>query len=214
MQLIAVMKINLPNQITIARLFIAIIFFVCLSQFSIRDELPKIWLLDVSAALFIIAAISDAIDGYLARKHNQITSFGRILDPVVDKVLVCGAYIFLAGDGFVNPAGDKVSDVAIWMVVLIIGRELLVTSLRGFTEAEGQSFGANVYGKTKMVLQSITVVWVLLTVAHPEGLLGYALFQTGRPIMVYLTVVVTLLSMISYLRAARGALLQTSVEPQ
>jgi len=204
------MKINLPNQITIARLVIAIIFFVCLAQFSMGEAEPRMWLLDVSAVLFLIAAITDAIDGYLARKHNQVTSFGRIIDPFVDKVLVCGAYIFLAGEGFVDVDGVKVSDVALWMVVVIVGRELLVTGLRGFTEAQGQSFGANVYGKVKMVLQSVTVVWVLVTVAHPEGLFGLAFFQTGRPVMVWATVVVTILSMLSYIWSARSALLHTS----
>ncbi len=200
-------KINLPNQITLARLVVAIIFFVCLAQFDAREPVRNVALLDACAILFVIAALSDAVDGYLARKHNQITSFGRVFDPFVDKLLVIGAYIFLAGDGFVDTAGRQISDVAGWMVVVILGRELLVTSLRGVTEASGQDFSANLHGKAKMLLQSITVGWILFTLAHPEGL---ALCAKLRPALVYLTVIVTILSGVSYLRMARGVLSQTS----
>ncbi len=200
-------RINLPNQITLARLAMAIVFFVCLAQFDGRGPDREGRLLDVCAALFIVAAITDVIDGYLARKHNQITSFGRVFDPFVDKILVIGAYIFLAGDGFVDANGHKVSDVDGWMVVVILGRELLVTSLRGVTEASGQDFSANVHGKVKMLLQSFTVGWILFTVAHPVGL---ATCVQLRPALVYLTVIVTILSGVPYLQMARGVLSQTS----
>jgi CDP-diacylglycerol---glycerol-3-phosphate 3-phosphatidyltransferase len=199
------MKINLPNQITIGRLFLAVIFFVCLEQYDART--PKSWLLDLSAALFIIAALTDIVDGYLARKHNQVTSFGRVIDPFVDKILVLGAYIFLAGEGFIDAAGHKVTDISLWMVVVILGRELLVTSLRGVTEAGGGSFAANLHGKAKMVLQSITVGWILLSVAHPDTL---AFFARTRLPLIYLMIVVTMLSGFSYVHTARAMLSETS----
>lgn len=204
-------RINLPNQITILRLFLSVIFFVCLAQFEARTNPPRLWLLDVAAGLFFIAALSDIVDGYLARKHNQVTSFGRVIDPFVDKILVIGGYAFLAGDGFVDAHGLKVSNVAVWMVVVILGRELLVTSLRGVSEAGGKSFGANAYGKAKMVLQSVTVIWVLVTLAHPQGFFGHPFFVYGRMVMLYLTVAVTFLSMFPYLWSARSVLAQTSV---
>jgi CDP-diacylglycerol--glycerol-3-phosphate 3-phosphatidyltransferase len=116
------MKINLPNQITLGRLILAVVFFVLLAQFDIQH--PRIWLLDLCFALFIVAALTDWLDGYLARKHNQVTAFGRVLDPFVDKVLVCGTFVFLAGPAFVNDAGRNVTYVAPWMVVLILGRGL------------------------------------------------------------------------------------------
>ncbi len=202
------MRINLPNQITIARLLVAIVFFVCLAQFSAQAPEPRLWLLDVCAALFFVAGLTDIVDGYLARKQNQETSFGRVIDPFVDKMLVIGAYVFLAGDGFVDQSGLKVSDVAGWMVVVILGRELLVTSLRGVTEASGQAFAATVYGKVKMFVQSTAVMWVLLTLAH-RGLPAFLI--ACRPLVVYLAVVVTVLSVIPYLRMARGVLMHTSV---
>ena len=200
------MKVNLPNQITIGRLIMSIVFFACLAQFDARA--PELWLLDLSVVLFLIAALTDVLDGYLARKHNQETSFGRVIDPFVDKLLVIGAYIFLAGDGFVDADGKKLSDVAGWMVVVILGREFLVTSLRGVTEASGQAFAATVYGKAKMFLQSTTVVWVLLTVAHPDAV---AFAVVCRPYLVYATVAVTFLSVLPYLRMARAVLAEMSV---
>lgn len=202
------MRINLPNQITLARLALSIVFFICLAQFNARQEPLRLWLLDVSAALFIVAGLSDIVDGYLARKHNQVTSFGRVLDPFVDKILVIGAYVFLAGDRFLDAAGAKISDVAPWMVVVILGRELLVTSLRGEKESSGESFGATFYGKAKMALQSTTVGWILLTLAHPGA---PAVFAALRPWLVYLTVIVTALSLLPYLKAARSVLSQTTV---
>ncbi len=202
------MRINLPNQITIARLFGAVVFFICLAQFDASVPHPRWRLLDVSAGLFFIAAISDIIDGYLARKRNQVTSFGRVIDPFVDKVLVIGGYIFLAGNGFTDRSGFQISYVTPWMVVVILGRELLVTSLRGTTEASGQPFGANVYGKVKMALQSTTVVWLLITLAHREAM--FTLLQVGR-MLLYATVAVTALSALPYLWRARGVLAQTSV---
>ncbi len=92
--------------------------------------------------------------------------------------------------------------------MVIMGRELLVTSLRGVTEATGKSFAANAYGKAKMALQSVTIVWVILTVAHP---LLIPICTYLRPFMVYLTVVVTFLSAIPYLHMARGVLSQMAV---
>lgn len=202
------LRINLPNQITLFRLVLAVVFFVCLAQFDARA--PRYGLLQASYVIFVIAALSDILDGYLARKHNQITSFGRVIDPFVDKILVIGAYAFLAGDGFVDQDGLKISDVSVWMVVVILGRELLVTSLRGVTEASGKSFAANAYGKAKMFLQTFTATWAMVTLAHPDAWPGLPFFTVGREVLLYVTVTVTTLSMIPYLWSARGILSQTS----
>ena len=203
-------KINLPNQITILRLILSVIFLVFLAQFQVKIHPAEgSHLLDFCAVLFLVAALTDALDGYLARKHNQVTSFGRICDPFVDKILVIGAWVFLAGDGFTAANGEKISHVQSCMLVLILGRALLVTSLRGVTEAGGKAFGANLYGKIKMVLQSTTVAWILLTLTHPHAL---AIFVPFRLTLVWATVIVTFVSVIPYLVSARGILSQTSVE--
>jgi CDP-diacylglycerol--glycerol-3-phosphate 3-phosphatidyltransferase len=100
--------------------------------------------------LFLIAVGTDWLDGYYARKYNQITTLGRILDPFADKVIVCGTFIFL-----VTTRGMLADPLLLqaWMVVVIVGRELLVTALRSFLEERGSDFSANLSGKLKMVLQ-------------------------------------------------------------
>jgi len=193
---------NLPNQITIARLLLAIVLCVFLVQYDAREPATGAWMLDAAFWIFIVAAISDILDGYLARTYNQITSFGRIIDPFVDKILVGGAFILLVGRNFVGADGRNVTGVEAWMVVLIIGRELLVTSLRGVSEAQGRQYAAKIYGKIKMVVQSVTVPWILISLTHFD----WPWWITGRTVMIWATVIVTTLSMVSYLLDARHVL--------
>lgn len=137
---------NLPNQLTAARLGLAIVLFV-LIEFHLW-----IW----CAVVFAVAAFTDWLDGYLARKLDLGSTLGRNLDPLVDKVLVCGAYIFLL------PVAD--SGLLPWMVTLVVARELIITGLRGFLESMNVVFGADWLGKIKMVLQCaalLAIFWVL-----------------------------------------------------
>ncbi len=198
------MRINLPNQITIGRLILAVVFFVLLSRYDQRS--PSASLLDVCFAIFVVAAVTDALDGYLARRQNQVTNLGRILDPLVDKVLVCGAFAFFASDIFVNAVGENVTGVAPWMVVLIFGREFLVTGLRGFSESRGQSYEAALSGKLKMVSQSVTAGVVLLVVAHALPASDGSTAVWIMKALVWLTVVVTALSMLQYLIRSKDVL--------
>jgi CDP-diacylglycerol--glycerol-3-phosphate 3-phosphatidyltransferase len=133
---------NLPNQLTFLRLILAVVMFCLISW--------ELYL--ASFVLFVIAAGTDWLDGYFARKYGQVTTLGRILDPFADKVIVCGTFIFLVS----VPALHEVSwGVRPWMVVVIVGRELLVTALRSFLEDQGADFSAKISGKLKMVLQCI-----------------------------------------------------------
>lgn len=198
------MRINLPTQITLGRLVLAMVFFVLLAQFNVRE--PKVWLLDACIALFIIAAGTDWLDGYLARRRNEVTAFGRVLDPFVDKVLVCGTFVFLAGSGFVDTDGRLATGFQPWMAVLVLGRELLVTGLRGFSESHGIALGANAYGKAKMVLQSVTAPVVMFVVAHGNSLPGERFWSVTGITLVWLTVAVTTLSMLPYLFRSRDVL--------
>ena len=158
------MRINLPNQITLGRLIMAVVFFALLSRYDQR--VPSTTLLDVCFGIFVVAVLTDMLDGYLARRQNQVTSLGRILDPLVDKVLLCGAFACFSSDLFVDAAGENVTGVRPWMVVLIFGREFLVTGLRGFSESQGESYAATFSGKLKMISQSVTAGVVLVVVAH------------------------------------------------
>ena len=203
------LRINLPNQITIGRLVLTIAFCVVLAGYDVREHDADAWRLPVAFVLFVVSGLSDILDGYLARKHNQETSFGRMLDPFVDKVLVCGAFIFLAGDGFVDEHGVILSGVTAWMVVVIVGRELLVTGLRGFSEASGKNFAATVYGKVKMLVQSLTVGGLLIWFAWLRGAGdGWVWFLTLCKVFVWITVITTALSALFYLGRAKGILLE------
>ncbi|QDT64429.1 CDP-diacylglycerol--glycerol-3-phosphate 3-phosphatidyltransferase [Calycomorphotria hydatis] len=175
---------NLPNLITISRLIASFVLFVLMS-------VTNAWL--VCTVLFVVAVITDAIDGYLARKWNQITVLGRILDPFVDKIIVCGSFIFLLA---VNIDPDKNSGVTAWMVIIVIGREMFVTGLRSFLEKEGLDFSADVIGKVKMVLQSIAVA-VSMTSLSPvfADVAGYIL---ARDLLLWSTAAFTAYSGIAY----------------
>ncbi len=196
---------NLPNQITLARLILAVLFFILISRFNVREPDPAI--LDVCLTLFIVACLTDWLDGYLARRNNQVTALGRVLDPFVDKVLVCGAFVFFAGAGFVDSDGRNVTAVAPWMVVVIVGRELLVTGLRGFSEAQGRPFAADVFGKIKTITQMVTASVIMLCVAHAPPDETRSLFAGAGEVLLWLTIVTTSFSGLNYVYKARNVLL-------
>ena len=133
---------NLPNQLTSLRLILSVVLFGLISGEHYI----------AAFVLFLVAVGTDWLDGYYARKFNQVTTLGRILDPFADKVIVCGTFIFL----LVAPGmRDAPLGLRAWMVVVIVGRELLVTALRSFLEEKGSDFSANMSGKLKMVLQCV-----------------------------------------------------------
>lgn len=138
---------TLPNQITILRFVLAIVVFVCLelSQYT------------CATVLFVIAASSDWIDGYVARRYGLITRLGRIIDPFVDKFIVCGVFIYLSA--------MPQSGIPPWLAVLVMARELIVTALRGEIEGRGGDFSAQWSGKWKMAIQCITATVGMATVA-------------------------------------------------
>ncbi|MEL7498131.1 MAG: CDP-diacylglycerol--glycerol-3-phosphate 3-phosphatidyltransferase [Planctomycetota bacterium] len=144
---------NVPNQISAARLVLAFVFF---------GLMP--WKLYWAAlAVFVLAAGTDWIDGWYARKYDMVTKLGRILDPFCDKVLICGAYILLAVE--MAPAFPWYAKVAGWMAVVVVGRELLVTVLRSMIEGAGGDFSAKMAGKLKMWFQCIAVGACLVALA-------------------------------------------------
>ncbi len=206
---------HIPNLLTVLRLVLAAVFFVVLAFY--RYDTGVVWLLVPAIVLFIAAAVTDALDGYYARRWQVESKFGRIMDPFCDKVLVLGALVFLAGPGFtwfetyVLPSrGHRVSytehmsGVYPWMVVVMLARELLVTGIRGELEGSGHKFGANVWGKLKMILQSVVVPAVLLIVfvreSWPDANLEW--LRWTRDILVYATVIVTILSGLPYITGA------------
>lgn len=147
---------------------------------------PIIWLLSrgdregalAAAAVFALAAMSDKLDGWLARRLHQITRLGTFLDPLADKLLIVGTLIALEGRGLV-PA---------WVVVVVVARELAVTNLRAIAAARGFSIGASFYGKTKTIAQFVATFALLLVLVRPDALLfeaAYALLAAAVGLTIF-----------------------------
>jgi CDP-diacylglycerol--glycerol-3-phosphate 3-phosphatidyltransferase len=140
--------LNVPNVLTAARFVLAVVVFVLI---PLGEYLG-------ATVIFVLAAGTDWIDGWWARKYNQVTKVGRIFDPFVDKIIICGAFIFLAA--------ERGSGILPWMAVVVMGREMLVTAIRGFIEQQGGDFSAQFMGKLKMVVQCVAVVASLIALRH------------------------------------------------
>ncbi|MFN3467336.1 MAG: CDP-diacylglycerol--glycerol-3-phosphate 3-phosphatidyltransferase [Candidatus Brocadiales bacterium] len=180
---------NLPNQLTILRLFMGLLFFLVLS----------IGFFDLALAVFVTAMSTDFLDGYLARRNGQISNFGRIVDPLADKLIICGGLSLLL---FHLPL------VKPWMVITIISRELLISLLRGYAELNGVTFPSNLWGKAKMTFQSLTVALLVFVTGHDQGYWTL----TGVEGLLWFTVMLTVLSGLTYLFQA-WQFLQTRPAP-
>lgn len=174
---------NVPNQLTAARLVLSIVVFVLI---------PLKWYM-TSMIVFVVAASTDWIDGYWARRYGQVTKLGRVFDPFVDKIIICGAFILLAA--------EPTSGIAAWMAVVVVGREMLVTALRSFIEQSGGDFSAQMAGKIKMVIQCVAVVASLVALSYGERVRPDWLLVTLHG-SVWAAVVSTVYSGIGYVMAA------------
>lgn len=140
------MKLNVPNLLTIARIIITPIFLAVI----LMDTLPHRFL--IACIVFSIASITDAIDGHLARKNNQITNFGKFLDPIADKILTTSALLAFMSEGLCN----------IWIVMLILTREFAIASVRMIAATNGVVIPANIWGKIKTVSQMVFTILIML----------------------------------------------------
>ncbi len=158
---------NLPNTLTLLRIFFVPVFVAAMVQepHSVRVAGFSIGTETIALLAFLAAALTDLLDGYLARKWHQITTVGTLLDPIADKLLISAALISLV----------QVHVVPAWMVILIIGREFAIAGLRSIAAAEGYVIKASDLGKTKLVTQVIAVALGILTMGNPS-LLPYTLF--------------------------------------
>jgi CDP-diacylglycerol--glycerol-3-phosphate 3-phosphatidyltransferase len=178
--------LNLPNLITLSRLLLAFVLFVLIYMHGY-------WI--TAAVVFVLAAATDALDGYIARRYGKITALGRILDPFADKIIICGAFIFLLDKKVETETGELWSGVNAWMVIIVVAREMFVTSLRGFLEQEGKDFSASLSGKLKMVLQCVAVTASLLSL---EDRFSGEAFKLLRDVLLWSAVVVTIWSGLVY----------------
>jgi CDP-diacylglycerol--glycerol-3-phosphate 3-phosphatidyltransferase len=158
---------NLPNTLTILRIFFVPFLVAVLVEQNLRIEwrgevlVPNAFL---ALGIFLIAAATDLLDGYLARRWKQITTVGTLLDPIADKLLISAALISLV----------QIRRVPAWMVVLIIGREFAVSGLRSIAAAEGYTIQASDLGKTKMIAQVAAISMILVSIRW-EALSGFAM---------------------------------------
>jgi CDP-diacylglycerol--glycerol-3-phosphate 3-phosphatidyltransferase len=184
------MNLNLPNAVTVARIFLVpLLVVVLLTKFEgrvilgVRKEL-------VGAAIFGLASLTDWLDGYLARQRKQVTALGQIIDPLADKLLILAAFLALVQMGLA-PA---------WMVAIVIGRELAVTALRNFAYTRGVAMPASPLGKIKMVAQVTAILALILGDVYLPGLL-----VIGR-VALWIVVATALISGADYFRRFSGLL--------
>lgn len=192
-----------PNRITALRFVGACVLFAILSIFgnvSLEESKTIPWELSVAFWLFVITAATDYLDGYLARRDNLITAFGRIADPFVDKILVTGTLVFLA----VMPWSRHWFPA--WIVVVILAREFLVTAIRGYVESIGREFPADMFGKVKLVVQCFAIGIPLGVRGIDWGETLTAFWEFMAYFTVYATLVTSLGSGISYIFKTRDIL--------
>ena len=209
---------RLPNLLTIGRLVLSVVFFVLLAGVRV-GEASASYLLAAGLVVYGVAAITDVLDGYLARRWNVTSTFGRLADPIVDKVIVCGAFAMLAGRNFaaVSPEalceferrlpewvhGGMVSGVQAWMAVVLLAREFVISGIRGYSESQGIDFPATPAGKAKMFIQSAAICTILVQMAWlPEAAWAVIL----KLLLVWLTVITTLFSGLLYAKKAQKLL--------
>jgi len=181
-------QLNLPNAITLFRIFLVpVLVVVILTRFEGKE-----W---VGVGVFLVAAASDFLDGWLARRRRQVTPLGKLLDPMADKLLISGAFISLVEVG-VAPA---------WMVVVVIAREFAVTGLRAVAAERGLTIAASAWGKIKMGVQVACIVALLLSKPAAPHAVAHFAEPVGRWLL-WATLLVTVASGVDYFVAFRRVL--------
>ena len=181
------MSMNLPNQLTIFRVILIpfFVFFLLAPYFEGYGNF-------IAVAIFIIASFTDFLDGYLARKHNLVTNFGKFMDPLADKLLVSSALICLIEKGL----------LASWIVVIIISREFIISGFRLIASDNGVVIAASYWGKFKTVFQMLMVITLILNFPIPA-------FQMLGTILTYIALALTVISLADYVIKNKNVLKDT-----
>lgn len=193
------MKLNVPNKITISRIIlIPLIVFFYLADF-IPYGIGKF----VSAFIFMIAAYTDFLDGYLARKNNQVTNFGKFLDPIADKLIVFSALVLVCVDGTLPHIFSEL------VLIIMLARDFIVGAIRTVAASSNIVIAADIFGKIKTVLQdialSILLVYSGLIVLGITGIV-LEIFKWAGFVMIFLSAVASVLSGINYCVKNKGVL--------
>ena len=177
------MKMNLPNKLTILRT-VMIPFFILFLYTDWFHGYDKI----IAAVIFIAASLTDMLDGKIARKYNLVTNFGKFMDPLADKLLVCSALIALV----------DLNKIAAWVVIIIIAREFIISGFRLVASDSGIVIAASYWGKFKTVSQMIMIILLIL---HFGGI-----FAVLEQIFIWLSLALTVISLITYIWQNRSVL--------
>ena len=180
------MKMNLPNKLTILRMILVpfFVFFMLVDPSIVPYEYAK-W---IALVLFCVASITDFLDGQIARKNNLVTNFGKFMDPLADKLLVCSALIALV----------DLNKIAAWIVIIIIAREFIISGFRLIAAENGVVIAANYWGKFKTVSQMIMIILLLIDLG--------GVFDILEQIFIWLSLALTVISLITYIWQNRSVL--------
>lgn len=175
---------NLPNKLTILRVIMIpfFVFFMLAPYFEGYGNY-------IAVAIFIIASFTDFLDGYLARRDNLVTNFGKFMDPLADKLLVCSALICLVETG----------QLASWIVIIIISREFIISGFRLIASDNGVVIAASYWGKFKTVFQMIMVIMLILNIQHP-------IYHIVATVVTYIALILTVVSLIDYVLKNKNVL--------
>lgn len=179
---------NLPNKLTVLRV-IMIPFFVAFMLTDIGGEYGKY----IALVIFVVASLTDLLDGHLARKHNLVTNFGKFMDPLADKLLVCSALICLV----------EMQRLAAWMVILIISREFIISGFRLIASDNGVVIAASYWGKFKTTFQMLMIILLILDLGGV-----FTLIETA---VTWIALALTVISLIDYLIKNKGILLEGDI---
>ena len=172
------MEMNLANKLTTLRVILIPVFLVVLLSPFVSEP----WNRYIAVSIFIIASITDFLDGYIARSRNMVSNFGKFMDPLADKLLVSAALIAMVA----------LNDLEAWVVILIISREFAITGFRTLAAEANVIMAASIYGKIKTTVQMVMIIFVLLNIP------GQAAFIIEE-ILVILAVIFTILSAVDYI---------------
>ncbi|MDE5995034.1 MAG: CDP-diacylglycerol--glycerol-3-phosphate 3-phosphatidyltransferase [Oscillospiraceae bacterium] len=193
------MKLNTPNKLTIARMIITPLFLAVI----MKENLPHKFLW--AMLIFITASITDAVDGKLARKNNQVTNFGKLLDPIADKVLTTAALLAFMKLGLCN----------IWIVMIVLTREFAIASIRMIAASNGVVIPANIWGKLKTVSQMVFTIAIMLlgeVYSYAENFVPgvtvprFLTLSNISNTLLWITAVLTVISGIIYIKDSKNAI--------
>lgn len=176
---------NLPNKLTIVRIVLTPVFLVLFTA----DFIPHHYLL--ALVVFVAASITDYADGHIARKHNLVTNFGKIADPIADKILTTAILLCFMLSGLCD----------VWVIMIILTREFTVSAIRITAAAQGSVIPANIFGKIKTASQMIFSIFILAVIMFQnEGVFSLPYFEIIAAILLWLTAIFALVSGIIYVK--------------